>query len=190
MIITRDFLKRSALVGLILSFTTLSGCVAKPTGYSDFDVNTDFSDFKSFAFPPNKALVLTSPNPANPALEPALKEEVRKYLTRKGFTYSENVDTADFVVGFTVGGTPTARTTAFTSSYRQIYIVGETQTAQVVTQESTKAGLVIDIYERTSEQKKWMGWAIEEITYSDQVRLQVTVRELVEIILQHFPPSI
>lgn len=181
---------RGVLFCLVLVFAGLSGCVAKPTGYSDFDVGADFSGFKSFAFPPNKALIVSSPDPVNPALESVLKEEVQRYLTRKGFTYSPTVEDADFVVGFAVGGTPTARTTAFTSSYRQVYIVGATRSTQVVTQQGMDGGLVIDLYEQDSGQKKWMGWAIQEITMSDQVQLKGTVRELVGIILKNFPPQI
>lgn len=189
MTMTRKFSIRSALVFLILSLAGISACTSKPTGYSDYDIGTDFSGFKSFAFPPGKALVTSSPNAVNPALEPTLKEVVREYLTGQGFTYSEKVADADFVVGFAVGGAPTVRTTAFVGSYRQVYIAGQTMPTRVVTQEGTEGGLVIDIYERESEQKKWMGWAIEEITYSDQVRLKSTVRELVKIILKDFPPS-
>lgn len=181
---------RNTLCCVVLALAGLTGCVAKPTGYSDFDVQTDFSGFKTFAFPPDRALVVSSPDPVNPRLEPLLKEEVQRYLTRKGFTYSATVDEADFVVGFAVGGTPTARTTAFTGNYRQVYIVGATQSAQVVTQQGMDGGLVIDLYEQDSGQKKWMGWAIQEITMSDQVRLQVTVRELVGVILKNFPPQI
>lgn len=181
---------RGALFCMALVLAGLSGCVAKPTGYSDFDIETDFSGFKSFAFPPNKALIVSSPDPVNPALESVLKEEVQRYLTRKGFTFSPKVEDADFVIGFAVGSTPTARTTIFTSNYRQVYIIGDTRPAQVVTQQGMDGGLVIDLYERDSGQKKWMGWAIQEITMSDQVRLQGTVRELVGIILQHFPPQI
>jgi len=168
----------------------LAGCTAKPTGYSDFDVETDFRAFRSFAFLPEKTLMVTSPNPPNPALEPTLIEETRKTLVRKGYRFEENPADADFLVGFTVGGTPTARSTAFTSNRRQVYVVGETQLDQVVTQESTQAGLVIDLTDPSSGQKKWMGWAIQEITMGDLKRLRLTVHELVGIILQHFPPDI
>ena len=76
----------------------------------------------------------------------------------------------------------------FTSNQRQVYVVGQTQGAEVVTQESTEAGLVIDLYEQESGQKKWMGWTVQEITMGDIKRLQVTVNELVGVILDNFPP--
>ena len=62
------------------------------------------------------------------------------------------------LIGFAVVGTPTVRTTAFTDNYRQERIFGTSRSAEVVNQESTEGGLVIDLLESESGQKKWMGW--------------------------------
>ncbi len=167
----------------------LGGCRALPTGYSDFDPDTDFSDFRTFAFVPEHTLVVASPNPVNPQIEPTLIEETRKALTRKGYQFTSDPEQADFLVGFTLGGTPTARTTVFTDNQRDIFVVGQTQRTEVVTQEGTDAGMVIDMYDQASGQKKWMGWAIEEITMGDIQRLRLTISELVGVILDHFPPE-
>lgn len=188
--LTSSVSMKGALICAALVFLGLTGCMSKPTGYSDFDRGTDFSGFKSFAFPPNRALLVTASSPANPALESILKEEVQRYMTRQGFTFSPSVKEADFVIGFVVGGVPTVTTTAFISSYVDVYVVGDTIPAVVVNQDSTEAGLVIDFYDRASEQKKWMGWTVEEITMSDQVDLRQTVRDAVAVILQHFPPTV
>ena len=168
----------------------LGGCTSAPVGFSDFDVETDFSGFRSFAWVPDRALVSASPNPVNPALEPTLKQEVRSYLTGRGFRYVSNPDDADFVIGFAVGGTPTVRTTAFTDNYRQVRIFGPSRSAEVVNQESTEGGLVIDLFESESGQKKWMGWSQTEVTMGDQVNLTPLIRQLVGIILGHFPPQV
>ena len=173
----------------VLGLVGLSACTSLPTGYSDFDPETDFSTFQTFAFLPEDTLFVASPNPVNPQLEPTMKEEVRRALTRKGYSFSEDHQQADFLVGFSVGGAPTARTTVFTGNQRQGYVVGQTRRAQVVTQESTEGGVVIDLYDQETGQKKWMGWAIAEITMGDMKRLQVTVNELVGVILGQFPPD-
>lgn len=167
----------------------LSGCRALPTGYSDFDAETDFDGFKTFAFEPENTLVVASPNPVNPEIEPTLKDETRKALTSKGYQFTTDPEQADFLVGFTLGGTPTANTTVFTGNQRQVYVVGQSQRAQVVTQEGTQAGIVIDLYERETGQKKWMGWTVDEVTMGDIKRLKVTISELVGVILEHFPPE-
>lgn len=168
----------------------LGACTSLPTGYSDFDPATDFSTFETFAFLPEKTLFVASPNPVNPQLEPTLKDEVRKALTRKGYAFTAEAEQADFLVGFSVGGTPTARTSVFLGDQRQVYVVGQTRPTEVVTQESTEGGLVIDLYEQESGEKKWMGWAIQEITMGDIKRLRVTVNEMVGVILDHFPPEV
>jgi hypothetical protein len=179
----------SALTATML-LCGLTACTSLPTGYSDFDRETDFSTFETFAFLPDNTLHVVSPNPVNPRLEPTMKEEVRKALTRKGYTFTADHEQADFLVGFSVGATPTARTTVFTGNTRQVYVVGQTQRAAVVTQESSEGGVVIDVFEQESGEKKWMGWAIQEITMGDIKRLQVTVNELVGVILGHFPPDV
>ena len=179
-----------SFLALMMALTGLTACTALPTGYSDFDPQTDFSSFQTFAFLPEDTLFVASPNPVNPQLEPTLIDEARKALTRKGYTYTNDPEQADFLVGFSVGGTPTARTSVFTSNQRQVYVVGQTQRTEVVTQESTEGGLVIDFYDQETGQKKWMGWAIQEITMGDLQRLRVTVNELVGVILDHFPPEV
>jgi len=176
-----------ALFGLL---SGLTGCATKQTGYSDFDVGTDFSKYQSFSWIPGKALVLTSPDPVNPALEGFLKKAVQDNLSGRGYRYTTNADEADMVIGFSIGSSTTIRTTAFTESHRQAELVGSTLEAEVVNQESMAGGIVIDIYDQASGEKKWMGWTETEITRSDQVNLQPAVREQVGIVLAHFPPDL
>ena len=178
------------LASLVLLSIGLAGCVTQPIGYSDFDTETDFSVFQTFAWLPERALVVSSLDPVNPALEGLLKEETKAYLTRHGFRYSDDPEAADLVIGFAVGGTPTVRTTNFTDNYRQVRIIGSSRSAEVVTQESMDGGLVIDLFDQASGNKKWTGWSITEITSGDRANLRPTIRQLVTIILQHFPPDV
>lgn len=187
----RRFSPPAALTFLLIGMLAgLGACTSLPKGYSDFDPGTDFSNFRTFAFIPENTMIVASPNPVNPALEPTLKEEVRNHLTRQGYRYTSNPEQADFLVGFAIGGNPTARTTAFIGDRRQVYTVGQTIPTQVVTQESSEGGVVIDFYDQESGEKKWMGWAIQEITMGDLMRLQVTVNEIVGVILGNFPPDV
>ncbi len=66
-------LRAGLLLGLIV---WLGACTALPTGYSDFDPETDFNTFQTFAFLPEKTLLVASPNPVNPQLEPTLKVHI------------------------------------------------------------------------------------------------------------------
>ena len=94
-----------------------------------------------------------------------------------------------FVVGFTVGGNDTTRTTVYTQRFRQVDIVGTApDPVEVRSQDSTEGGLAIDIFDQAGARKQWMGWVSKEITMSERRDLQSTVRELVAIILDHFPP--
>ena len=175
-------------LGLLLAGLSLIGCTAAPVGQSLFDESTDFSTYRSFAFPTEDVLVVSSASPVNPALEPILVEEVQAYLTKRGYRFVTDPAAADFTIGFAVGGNPSTRTTAFGDNYNQVRIIGAGVDDEVVNQDSTRAGLMIDFYDRSGT-KKWMGWAVDEITMGDQMQLRSTVRDIVAIILKNFPPE-
>ncbi len=182
----------AALLWLALGITLgLAGCASKPVAYSDFDEETNFSSYHNFAWISQNPLFVTSPGATNPALESILKDEVRSNLTGRGFQYTSNPEEADFVIGFTVGGQDTMRTTVYSQRYRSSWIVGGHTFTQigVHSQDSTTGGIVIDVFDQAKAEKKWMGWAIQEITMNDRRFLQDTVRELVTIILAEFPPA-
>jgi len=170
----------------------LIGCASKkPIGYSDFDKETDFSNYRSFAWISLNPLFVAAAIGVNPALEDVLKEEVKSNLTRRGFRYVADPEEADFVIGFTAGGQETMRTTVYSQSYKSSWRTGGYTYGQVgvFAQDSTEAGIVIDIFDQAAAEKKWMGWAIQELTMNDRRFLQETVRDLVKIILSHFPPT-
>jgi len=170
----------------------LVGCASKkPVGYSDFDRETDFSNYTSFAWISRNPLFVADANAVNPALEDVLKEEVKSNLTNRGFRYVSDPAQADFVVGFTVGSQESMRTTVYSESYKSSWMVGGMTYTQVgvFSQDSTQAGIVIDIFDQAKAEKKWMGWAIQELSMNDRRYLQETVHDLVAIILDHFPPT-
>jgi len=177
-----------ASILLALAGGLLIGCTAAPVGQSQFVEGTDWSAFRSFAFVEDHLLVVASANQVNPALEPILVEEVQTYLTKRGYRLVPRAADADFTIGFAIGGAPTMRTTTFGDNYNQIRVVGQGVDEETVTQESTQAGLLIDFYD-PSGNKKWTGWAVQEISMGDQMRLRSTVRDTIAIILKNFPPG-
>lgn len=179
------------LLALMLG-VALSGCVSKkPIGYSDFDAETDFSNYQTFAWISLNPLYVASANPANPELQGVIQEEVKANLTGRGYRYVGNPERADFVIGFTVGSQETMRTSVYSQTYKSSWKVGGMAYTQigVFNQDSAEGGIVIDIFDQAKAEKKWMGWAIQELSMNDRIYLQDTVHELVTIILGHFPPS-
>ena len=173
---------------LVLGF---AGCAAKPIGYSDFDKETDFSGYQTFSWISARPLVVATTDAANPALETFLKEEVQANLTRRGFRYVQKQEDADFVIGFTAGSRDTMHTTVYRQDYRTSWMVGGWTYSEVgaFSQDSTEGGIVIDIFDRAKAEKKWMGRTIKELSMNDRIELQETVREVVDIILEQFPPA-
>ena len=177
--------------GIILILCGITfGCAGNdPVAYSDFDPATDFSSYRTFTFISRHPLVLTTIDQGNPALEGYLMEEAKAVLTRKGYRYVARKADADFVVGFAAGSQDTLTAAVYTGTYDHHIYWGRIRGTQVALQAGTEAGLAIDIFEEASAQKKWMGWAIGEMTMADEIELKDTVRDVVAIILDHFPPE-
>lgn len=175
---------------LMLALLMLAGCAGKPVGYSDFDQATDFSRYRSFSWISEHPLFVASPDPVNPALEGVLMDEIKTYLNSRGFTFTPNADDADFVIALEAGSRNGVQTSLYPANYRnQELILGRDRVSEISTQDFTQGGIVIDIFDRPSAQKKWMGWTQSEITQQDRMNLQPVVRELVHAVLSHFPPS-
>lgn len=181
--------RRAASACTLFALLALSACAARPVGYSDFDPETDFSGYRSFAWMSAHPLYATTPDPVNPALEGILMEEVKANLTRRGYTFVADAEQADFVLAFTIGSRAGMSTNLYPGLYRQSYTVGRGWGDVVATNEFTEAALVIDLFDRASAQKKWMGWSLTEITMNDRMNARPAVRELVDTILDHFPPD-
>lgn len=182
-------MRRCHQAGLVLCLLLLAGCTATPRSYSDFDPGTDFSGYRSFSWISASPLYVDSPNPVSPALEGVLMQEVRAYLTSRGFTYRDQAADADFVIAFTLGSQVGVQTANYPGRYGDANIVGEDWQPETGTQDYTEVSLAIDIFDRASAQKKWMGWSEQELTMTDRLHQQSLAREAVRRILAHFPPD-
>jgi hypothetical protein len=186
----QPFSRKLGALLLLCACACAWGCTNnKPIGYSDFDPETDFSSYQTFSWITKNPLVVTGANLGNPALQGILMDEVKTYLTKRGYRYVSRKADADFVIGFAVGRQDTLTSTVYTGTYRHDYIFGRIKGVAVRTQDSSEGGIVIDIFDESSAQKKWMGWALQELTMNDLIDLQSTVRGLVTIILEHYPPT-
>jgi hypothetical protein len=181
----------SAVAQLLVLLASLTGCTSLPVGYSDFDNETDFSGYKTFAWISKNPLHVGSLEYVPPDFERMMMDEIRTNLTRRGFKYVAKPKDADFVVGFTAGSQATMRNTSYRQDYQSSWLVGGYTYSQFgrYSQDSKEGGIVIDIFDRVKAEKKWMGWSITELTMNDQMDLRDVVRELVTVILARFPPA-
>jgi len=174
----------------LLLCSVVWGCAtSEPIGYSDFDPETDFSAYQTFTFISKNPLARTTVDLANPALEGYLIEEVKSYLTKRGYHYVSRKADADVVIGFAAGSRDTLSSFVYTGTYDHDILYGRIRGIEMHTHSGTEGSLVIDIFEESSASKKWMGWASMEMTMDDEIELQYTVRDLVRIILEHYPPG-
>lgn len=174
---------------LLFCLILVAGCAAKPKAFSEFDPATDFSNFRSFSWISAEPLYVNSSSPVGPALEGILMQEVKAYLTSRGFAFRAEPEEADFVVALTLDSQAGIQTSNHPGRFGDVGIVGETLAPESDTQDYTEASLVIDIIDRASAQRKWMGWSQQELTMGDRLRQQSLARETVHLILKNFPPD-
>ena len=73
------------------------------------------------------------------------------------------------MIGFAAGSQETLTAAVYTGTYDHNIYWSRIRGTQVVLQSGTEAGLAIDIFEEASARKKWMGWAIGEMTMEDEI---------------------
>ena len=94
---------RAALAGFTLAFL-LMACATAPTGNSDFDPSHDFSKYQSFTWlsenPMKVGKTIVQPRET---LEPSVMAAIRSSLESKGYQFTEDPGSADFLLSFSVG---------------------------------------------------------------------------------------
>ena len=105
-------------------------------------------------------------------------KSARETLQSKGYEFVDDAQKADFLLGFRIG---TAAPDS--SDYPSPYGGSADAVLSGVANE-----LNIDIYDAHSRLAVWRGTAQKDVTGRDQVRAEMTIRHIVEIVLARFPP--
>jgi Domain of unknown function (DUF4136) len=185
---------RRAGVGLcaaILAAAALAACDSMRVA-SDYDHGASFSGYHSFAWLPR-----TQPttSPANPLVRQRAHDATQAELIRKGYVYTDDAASADFVVDITMG----SRERVDVQSYPATYMGpgwgynaswGYPYWGSSVDVHQYREGtLSIDIFDGRSHRPVWHGWASKELTQSDIENSAAPIQAAVASVLAKFPPS-
>jgi hypothetical protein len=120
-----------------------------------------------------------------------IQDAIRSELERKGYSFTENRDEADFVVAYTVGTRENIRTSHYPVGYHgswgwhvpgSYYYIRETTEHRY-----TEGTLGVDIFDNESKKPVWHGWAEKTITESDRADPSSVIREGVAKLFESFP---
>lgn len=179
----------AALVVLI----SLGACATTIRASSDYYAQADFGSFERYAWMSDMPFIVPTGYEVavSPLNQRRIKEAVESELAVKGLTLIDDPGSADFVVSLTVGTRDRVDVGAYPVRYRgtwgwrnTFYYYG----ADVDAHAYTEGTLAIDIFDETTKQPIWHGWATKRITNSDLINAGEQIQAAVKAIFADFPP--
>jgi hypothetical protein len=109
-------------------------------------------------------------------------------LTAKGYRYVDNVEQADFAVGFGLGATDQVRIDSYPATYHGAWHwpVGSS-TQDVNVRQFIEGRLTVDIFDVATHQPAWHGWATRNITAKMETDPRPAIRDALKAILTLHP---
>ncbi|MDJ0761331.1 MAG: DUF4136 domain-containing protein [Woeseiaceae bacterium] len=191
------------LTGLLVFALFLNGCATSPTVFTDHDPEQSFDDYKVFAWVGENPMINTGDRPVSPLNASRLQSAIKSELERKGYTYTEDAEQADFAVSFTVGARdkmdvrerevldyygPNWRW-GYPYHYGMVAPIVVPRT-EVTVREYVEGSLAIDIFDVKRRSPVWHADASKRLNSRDlKENTTEKINEAVAMILSTFPPQ-
>jgi hypothetical protein len=192
--ISRTIGRGRAVAALIFAGAFLSGCSTMESG-AHHDELASFANYQTFAWVTDNPLILGDGEQSSisPLARKEIIRSIEDELSRKGFSYVENREQADFVLAYTVGTREKIVATSYPTAYRgawgwHLYGHYYYQT-EVVHRTYTEGTLGIDIFDGRTKEPVWHGWASKTVTSADRENPTPAIQEAVAEIIKRFPPA-
>ena len=179
-----------AYLVFFLVFLACSGCTSLQAG-SDYYDAASFSAYRSFAWVGDSPMIQSRSRVVdiNPLNVRRIREAIERELEAKGFAQVETDEAADFGISFTVGARDMIRVDDYPSFYRGRWRWNPPYYwPNVDVSMYTEGMLAIDVFDNTTREPVWHGWARKRIVGSDIDDPRSTIDAAVAAILEDFPP--
>ncbi len=176
----------------LATLLALSACAvreAAPSAFADFDEGTDFSGYQAYAWMRADPVIVTAARPLNPNTSTVLMRETEKALKARGFRRVGKQEDADFVVSFVLGSRESLQVNEYPGRFRQVGEVGVVYGERSDVREVSTGAISIEFFSQASGQRTWTGWATTGLTMDVYANSEETIREMVALILDQFPPK-
>lgn len=189
---TRVWFRRSIIFSVLLPLSCLLGsCAAISTG-SYVDETANFAAYRSFSWINEKPYIPTNTSIPVSALALSMIESgIRRQLEQKGYAFTEDRDTADVLVAYTVGTRDKMRMDSYPVGYRGHWGWHDPYDHYYFRRASaenyTQGTLGVDIFDNESGKPVWHGWAEKTVTKSDRSNPGPTIEEGVAKLFESFP---
>jgi hypothetical protein len=183
---------RLATFPLVLLFAGLfGGCATISTG-SHFDETVNFGAYESFSWIADEPLIsMESSIPVSALAQSMIKTAIQGELQNKGYAFTDDRATADFVIGYTIGTREHISIDSYPTHYRgrwgwhvpySYYYYNE-----VSAHSYTKGTLGVDVFDNESGKPVWHGWAEKTVSQRDRADPGPAIDEGVRMLFESFP---
>jgi hypothetical protein len=188
-LIARPSLMRT--IAIVAAGTILTACATISTG-SHYDETTNFGAYQTFSWIDESPYIADDSSVrVDPLSQSKIQNAIRSELERKNYSITDDRDSADFVVAYTVGTREKIQTTSYPVGYHgswgwhvhgSYYYVRENAEHRY-----TEGTLGVDIFDGKSKKPVWHGWAEKTITESDREDPSAVIKEAVAMLFESFP---
>ncbi len=190
-----DQSKRFAALSILLILgISLSGCATLRSG-SHYDQSATYDHYRTFSWIADQPLIVGTGDgpPISPLSQKKIVTAIEAELTRKGFVYTPNRESADFALSYTVGTRERIESTSYPSAYQGPWgwhLYGRYYyDTEVVHRTYTEGTLGVDVFDGRTKQPVWHGWASKTISTSDRKDPAPSIEKAVTAIFKDFPPG-
>jgi hypothetical protein len=180
---------------LLITAMLLSACAGIRTG-SHQDESVSLSAYQSFAWMTANPYVPGDNNPVqvSPLSQKMIAQAIESELKAKGFTMVDDPESADFVLSYTVGTRERIDVSSYPNPYRGDWgwhLYGRQYQLEEVTHRSyTEGTLGIDIFDGSSKQPVWHGWATKTVSTADRENPGPSISKAVAAVFERFPSAL
>ena len=159
---------------------------------SDYYRAADFAKLHTYAWMAESPLIRSQSKllEISPSTVQRIRDAIERELASKSFERVAARDDADFVISFTVGARDTINIDDYPPYYRGDWNWNTTYYwPRVDAAMYTEGTLAIDVFDNSTREPIWHGWARKTIAGADIDDPEPTIKAAVAAILEDFPPS-
>jgi hypothetical protein len=171
---------------------TLAACATMQVG-SDYDRSASFSGYHTFAMMQREH----HGTARNPLVVTRTDDAIRQALQQRGYSFTNDPASADFVVDFTIGSEERTDINAYPGPYGGAgwgyagrgWWGGGYWGSDLDVRQYREGTLSVDMFDARTHRPVWHGWAKKELTRRDIEQSEEPIRKAVDAILARFPPA-
>ncbi|QYJ08335.1 DUF4136 domain-containing protein [Qipengyuania flava] len=191
---------RTLAIAVAASALALSGCATTGQISTDYDQAQNFSEYSTFSWAGIRPMLAFGNRMVPTTVQASIAEAIIADLSAKGYTFTDDMENADFAVSFTVG---TRDNVEFREAIDPFWnnrmnwrwggpfwpSIATPSISRMQYREYTEGTLSIDIYDVERRAPVWHGAGTRDLTRSELRGETNTAGEATRQILAGFPPG-